>query len=74
MIQFQETPAQTTGWKHGKTIFHRTLLTTAGGPTSKTAVDWHLKVKRYKVGCRSNQNLLHHSQHTQNQLNSHTHF
>ena len=48
MIQFQETPAQTTGWKHGKTIFHRTLLTTAGGPTSKTAVDWHLKVKDIK--------------------------
>ena len=48
MIKFQETPAQTTGWKHGKTLFHRTLLTTAGGPTSTTAVDWHLKVKDIK--------------------------
>ena len=48
MIKFQETPAQPTGWKHGKTLFHRTLLTTAGGPTSTTAVDWHLKVKDIK--------------------------
>ena len=28
-----------------KTIFHRTPTATAWGPTGKTAVDWHLKVK-----------------------------
>ena len=29
----------------GQTLFSRTLLTTAEGPTRLTAVDWHLKVK-----------------------------
>ena len=39
MIQFQEntqtdgrTEGQTKGWKDGPTLFHRTLLATAGGP------------------------------------------
>ena len=26
-------------------IFYRTILATAGGSTSATAVDWHLKIK-----------------------------
>ena len=33
------------GGKDGQTLFHRILLHTAGGLTSTTAVDWHLKVK-----------------------------
>ena len=33
------------GWKDGQAWFHRTLLLTARGPTSTTAVDWHLKVR-----------------------------
>ena len=33
------------GWKDGQAWFHRTLLVTARGPTSTTAVDWHLKVR-----------------------------
>ena len=32
------------GGKDGQTLFHRTLLTTDGGLTSNTAVDWHSKV------------------------------
>ena len=35
----------------------RTLPASAGGPTNKTAVDWHLKVKQY----------------AKNQLSSYTH-
>ena len=31
--------------KDGQSLFYRTLLATAGGPKSTTAVDWHLKVK-----------------------------
>ena len=33
------------GRKDGETLFHRTLPATIRGPTSTTAVDWHLKVK-----------------------------
>ena len=33
------------GHIEGQTIFYRTPPTTAWGPTSKTAVDWHLKVE-----------------------------
>ena len=36
---------QTAGWKDGQTLFYRTFLATARGPTSTTAVDWYLKVK-----------------------------
>ena len=32
-------------WKDKKTLFHKTLSATIEGPTSTTAVDWHLKVK-----------------------------
>ena len=41
----QDLSQQTAGWKDGQTLFHMTLLDTAYGPTSTTAVDWHLKVK-----------------------------
>ena len=42
MIQFQENIQ-----KEGKTegLFQRTLLATAGRPTSTTAADWRLRVK-----------------------------
>ena len=40
-----KTPKQTAGQKDGQILFHSALLATAGGPTSTTAVDWHLKVK-----------------------------
>ena len=45
-----------TGWKDGQTLFHGTLLVTAGGRTSTTAVEWHLKVKNieYDVGPTKN--------------------
>ena len=38
------------GWteermKKGWTLFHKAIPATNGGPTCKTAVDWHLKVK-----------------------------
>ena len=33
------------GGKDGQTLFHRILPATALGLTSKTAVNWHLKVK-----------------------------
>ena len=33
------------GGKDGQTLFHGIYLATAGGLTSTTAVDWHLKVK-----------------------------
>ena len=41
----KKTTQQTAGWKDCQTLFHGTLLATARGPTSTTAVDWHLKVK-----------------------------
>ena len=44
MIQLQQTPRQTAEQKDGQTLFYRTILATARGPTSTTAVDWHLKV------------------------------
>ena len=33
------------GCKDGQTLFHRILPATAMGFTSKTSVNWHLKVK-----------------------------
>ena len=45
MIQFQEKTWTNIGRKDRDTLFHRTLPATAGGPTSTTAVDWHLKIK-----------------------------
>ena len=40
------------GGKDGQTLFHSILPATARGLTSKTAVNWHLKVKdiEYNVG------------------------
>ena len=40
------------GGKDGQTLFHRILPATAMGLRSKTAVNWHLKVKdiEHKVG------------------------
>ena len=73
MIQFQEKkPRQTAGRKDGQTLFHKIFLATVGGPTSTTAVEWHLKVL-YRVQCWSNKILLHHSQHAKNKLSSNTH-
>ena len=44
------------GGKHGQTLFYRVLSATARGLTSKTAVNWHLKVKyiEYNVGLTKN--------------------
>ena len=54
-------------------LFHRILLVTDGDLKSKTAVDWHLKVKdiEYNVGLAKK--LLHHSQHAKHQLNLYSH-
>ena len=60
------------GSKDGQSLFHRILPATASGLTSKTAINWYLKIK-YSVQCCSYQKLLHHSQHAKNQLNSQTH-
>ena len=51
------------GGKDEQPEFHRILPVTAIGLTSKTAVNWHLKVKdiQYNAGL---------SQHGKNQLNS----
>ena len=40
------------GGKDGQTLFHSILPATTMGLTSKTAVNWHLKVKdiEYNVG------------------------
>ena len=42
--------------KDGQTLFQRILLATTEGPTSKTAADWHLKVKdiEYDTGLTDN--------------------
>ena len=44
------------GGKDGKTLFIRILPATTRGLTSKTAVNWHLKVKdiKYNVGLTQN--------------------
>ena len=44
------------GGKDGETLFHGTLPTTARGLASKTAINWHLKVKNieYNVGLTNN--------------------
>ena len=40
-------------------LFYRTILATAGGPTSATAVDWHLKIKdrQYNVCLTKNHSI-----------------
>ena len=48
------------GWreeqKDGQALFYRTTPANTRGPTSTTAVDWHLKVKdtEYNVGLAKN--------------------
>ena len=44
------------GGKDEETLFHRILPVTARGLASKTAVNWHLKVKdiEYNVGLTKN--------------------
>ena len=32
-------------WNNRQTLFYRAVLATMVGPTSTTAVDWHLKVR-----------------------------
>ena len=55
MIQFQEN-TQMSGSKDGQILFHGILLATARGLASKTAINWHLKVKNveYNVGLTNN--------------------
>ena len=54
-----------------ETLFHETLLATAGGPTHTIAEDWHFKVKdiEYDSGL-SKKYCITASQHGKNQLNS----
>ena len=59
MIQFQETTQTTAKWKDGQTLFHRTLTATARGPTSTTALDWHLKVKDIEYDAGLTKNYYH---------------
>ena len=40
------------GGKDGQILFHRILPATARGLTSKTAVNWHLKVKDIEYNVR----------------------
>ena len=55
MIQFQEN-IQMSGSKDGQILFHGILLATARGLASKTAINWHLKVKNveHNVGLTNN--------------------
>ena len=55
MIQFQEN-TQMSGSKDGQILFHGILLATARGLASKTAINWHLKVKDivYNAGLTKN--------------------
>ena len=70
MIQLQENTQMLEG-KGGQTLFHRILPATTMGLTSKTAVNWHLKVKDIEyIQSWSYQKALHHSQHAKNQPNS----
>ena len=69
----KKTTRQMWGRKGGQTLFHRIFPATARGLTSTTAVDWHLKVKDIEVQWWHNQKLLHHYQHSSNQLNAYIH-
>ena len=44
MNHFKKTPREIPGGKDGQTLFHRIYPPTAMGLTSKTAVNWHLKI------------------------------
>ena len=52
MIQFQENNPTEAGWKDGRTQFRGTLLATARGLTSTTAVKF--KDTEYDVGLTKN--------------------
>ena len=56
MSNFKKTPRQISGGKDGQTLFHGILPATARGLASKTAINWHLKVKNieYNVGLTNN--------------------
>ena len=62
------------GGKNGVTLFYRILPATTSGLTSKTAVNWHLKVKDIEHDAGKTystyQKIMYHSQHTKNKLNS----
>ena len=49
---FKKAPTQMSGGKDGQTLFHSILTATTRVLASKTAVNWHLKVKdiEYNVG------------------------
>ena len=51
-----KTPRQMSGGMDGQTQFHGILPATARGLASKTAINWHLKVKNieYNVGLTNN--------------------
>ena len=51
-----KTPRQMSGGMDGQTQFHGILPATARGLASKTAINWHLKVKviKYNVGLTKN--------------------
>ena len=61
------------GGKDGQTLFYKILPATAMGLTSKTTV-MAFKSQRYRIQCWSHQELLHHTQHAKNQLNSFSRF
>ena len=56
MMQFQENTQTISGSKDGQTLFHGILPATTRGLASKTAINWHLKVKNieYNVGLTNN--------------------
>ena len=58
MIQFQEN-TQMPGSKDGQILFDGILLATARGLASKTAINWHLKVKdiEHNVGLTKNYSI-----------------
>ena len=56
MMQFQENTQTISGSKDGQIVFHGILPATTRGLGSKTAINWHLKVKdiEYNVGITKN--------------------
>ena len=63
------------GGKDGQTVFHKILPATTMGLTSKTAVNWHLKVKEHNVGLTKSYYVTVSSQILgSHELNSHTQF
>ena len=56
MIQFQEITRTECSTEGRQTLFYRTIPANAGGPTSTTAVEQHLKVKdiEYDIGITKN--------------------